>query len=139
MPLWALLGSSVDENRWQTPSRSGCPLEFHDHFHLDRRVARKASHTNGGARMSSGFTEHFHHEIGKSIHHKRWSPKPSAELTMPSTLTTRLTRSRLPSAVRIFVSMMRPACRAASLPCSTVRPLPSLPLPTHAGPAVRQE
>src|SRR5215469_2582710 len=27
-----------------------------------------------------------------------WSPKPSAELTMPSTLTTRLTRSRLPSA-----------------------------------------
>ena len=21
--------------------------------------------------MSSGFTEHFHHEIGKSIHHKR--------------------------------------------------------------------
>ena len=55
---------------------------------------------------------------------------------MPSTLTTRLTRSRLPSAVRIFVNMMRPACRAASLPCSTERTLPSLPLPTHAGPAV---
>src|SRR5215467_11187694 len=67
-PCWA---SNVDENRWQTPSRSGCSLEFHDHFHLDRRVARQASHTNGGARMSSGFTEHFHHEIGKSIHYKR--------------------------------------------------------------------
>src|SRR5439155_15123406 len=33
-----------------------------------------------------------------------WSPKPSAEFTMPSTLTTRLTRSRLSTLARIVAS-----------------------------------
>ncbi len=43
-----------------------------------------------------------------------WSPKSSAELTMPTTLTTRFTRSTLPSAARSFASVIKPACLAAS-------------------------
>src|ERR1700730_17899709 len=43
-----------------------------------------------------------------------WSPNPSGELTMPRTLTTRLTRSRLPSARCTFASMINPTCRAVS-------------------------
>jgi hypothetical protein len=35
-------------------------------------------------------------------------------LTMPKTLTTRLTRSRLPSADRTFANMISPTCRAVS-------------------------
>ena len=49
----------------------GCSLEFHDHFYLDRRVAWKPRHTNGGSRMFAGFTEYFHHEIGKSVDDER--------------------------------------------------------------------
>src|SRR5260221_5496826 len=32
---------------------------------------REPRHTNGGARMFAGLTEHFHHEIGKSVDHER--------------------------------------------------------------------
>src|SRR5262245_16615348 len=65
-----------------------------------------------------------------------WSLKPSAELTIPRTLTMRFTRSRLPSAVRIFPSMINPACRADWYPCSTVRSLPTFPLSGHWPPGV---
>src|SRR5262249_22982182 len=41
-----------------------------------------------------------------------WSPNPSAELTMPSTFTTRFTRSRLPSAARVVARRFRPTSRA---------------------------
>src|SRR5205085_2805481 len=49
------------------------------------------------------------------------SPNPSTEATIPTTLTTRLIRSRLPSAARVFARSNNPAYRAACAPCSTVR------------------
>jgi len=63
-----------------------------------------------------------------------WSPKPSAELTMPSTLTTRLTRSSCLARCDLC-QHDEASCRAALSPAlpSTVSSLPSLPLPTHAG------
>jgi hypothetical protein len=33
--------------------------------------AGKPRHTNGGPRMFAGLTEHFHHEIRKSVDHER--------------------------------------------------------------------
>jgi hypothetical protein len=42
-----------------------------------------------------------------------WSVKPGAELTIPSTLTTRFTLSRLPRACRVVASRCNPVERAA--------------------------
>jgi hypothetical protein len=41
-----------------------------------------------------------------------WSVKPGTAFTMPSTLTMRLTRSRLPSSSRITAIRLRPVVRA---------------------------
>src|SRR2546428_330792 len=41
-----------------------------------------------------------------------WSPKPSAEFTMPRTFTTRLTLSRLPSEARVVASRLSPTSLA---------------------------
>jgi hypothetical protein len=57
---------------------------------------RVGHHTEGGARACWP-REHFNRRVGESVDHRRLSPIP----------TTRLTRSRLPSALRIFVNMMR--------------------------------
>src|SRR5207245_3153382 len=49
------------------------------------------------------------------------SLKSGAQLTMPSSLITRLTRSRLPNSARRVARMASPTCRAASLPASSSR------------------
>src|SRR5207237_497724 len=66
------------------------------------------------------------------------SPKSSVALTMPSTFTTRLTLSRLPTCARIVASRLSPTSRATCAPCSVERSLPTLPresgLPSRIGP-----
>src|SRR5439155_612843 len=62
-----------------------------------------------------------------------WSPKSSAELTMPSTFTTRFTLSRPPSCVRVVASSASPTVRATWYASSTVGSRPTLRQATHGG------
>jgi len=57
----------------------GRSLEFHNHLHLDRRVAGKARHANGGARVLASLAEHFTIRSENPLTTSGWSPKPSAE------------------------------------------------------------
>src|SRR6516162_7458829 len=68
-----------------------------------------------------------------------WSPKPSAELTMPSTLTTRLTRSRLPSADLCQHDEASLPCRLSALLHSEVLAEFAFAHPRRACGVARQE
>src|SRR5262245_28751493 len=111
--------SASFQEPWPRPISGGAGsrrwflFDLDDHLDLDRGIARKPRHADRRAGMLSDASpktstiksENPFTTLG-------WSLKPSAELTIPRTLTMRLTRSRLPSAVRIFPSMINPACRA---------------------------
>ena len=74
---------------------------FDDEFDLDRDVERQLRHSDGGPGSPAGVPEHLDEEVEQPSITCGVRLKPGAQFTMPSVLTTRRTRSSVPSSRRI--------------------------------------
>jgi hypothetical protein len=75
-----------------TASQPSQSPDLKDHFNFYRGICGKGCHPHSGPRMLTDWlAKHLNHKVRKSVHHFRLVTKPSAEFTIPRTLTTRFT------------------------------------------------
>jgi hypothetical protein len=96
----------------QRPAEPRASQPLHDRLDLDRDVIGQAPHADRGAGVAA-LAEHLDEQVRAALITAGCCANPGTALTtMPSTLTTRATRSRLPSSGFIAAISCRPASRA---------------------------
>ena len=104
--------------------RPAVSAQLEDGFDFHGDVAGERAHADGAARADAVVgAPDFGEEFGTAVDDFR-------VFTMPSTLMTRATRSRLPSCAQSVARIARPTCRAAALPASRSRSRPTTPVIT---------